>query len=37
MVTINGGYSFANIEDRDTKGTGWRINGHGQNWNQVLD
>ncbi len=27
MVTINGGYSFANIEDRDTKGTGWRING----------
>jgi hypothetical protein len=27
MVTISGGYSFANIEDSDTKGTGWRING----------
>jgi hypothetical protein len=26
-VTISGGYSFANIEDSDTKGTGWRING----------
>jgi hypothetical protein len=27
MVTISGGYSFANIEDTDAKGTGWRING----------
>ena len=27
MVTISGGYSFANIEDTDVKGTGWRING----------
>jgi hypothetical protein len=27
MVTISGGYSFANIEDSDNKGTGWRING----------
>jgi opacity protein-like surface antigen len=27
MVTISGGYSFANIEDADEKGTGWRING----------
>jgi hypothetical protein len=27
MLTISGGYSFANIEDSDTKGTGWRING----------
>ncbi len=27
MVTLSGGYSFANIEDTDTKGTGWRING----------
>ena len=27
MVTLSGGYSFANIEDSDTKGTGWRING----------
>jgi hypothetical protein len=27
MVTISGGYSFANIEDSDVKGTGWRING----------
>jgi hypothetical protein len=26
-VTVSGGYSFANIEDTDTKGTGWRING----------
>jgi hypothetical protein len=25
--TISGGYSFANIEDTDVKGTGWRING----------
>ena len=27
MVTISGGYSFANIEDTDVKGAGWRING----------
>jgi len=27
MVTVSGGYSFANIEDADEKGTGWRING----------
>lgn len=27
MVTISGGYAFANIEDSDDKGTGWRING----------
>jgi hypothetical protein len=27
MVTLGGGYSFANIEDSDVKGTGWRING----------
>lgn len=27
MVTLGGGYSFANIEDTDVKGTGWRING----------
>ncbi len=27
MVTLSGGYSFANIEDTDVKGTGWRING----------
>jgi hypothetical protein len=27
MVTLSGGYAFANIEDNDTKGTGWRING----------
>ena len=27
MLTISGGYSFANIEDTDTKATGWRING----------
>jgi hypothetical protein len=27
MFTISGGYSFANIEDSDNKGTGWRING----------
>jgi hypothetical protein len=26
-VTVSGGYSFANIEDSDIKGTGWRING----------
>ena len=27
MVTIGGGYSFANIEDTDIKATGFRING----------
>ena len=27
MLTLSGGYSFANIEDTDVKGTGWRING----------
>lgn len=27
MITISGGYSFANIEDTDNQGTGWRING----------
>lgn len=27
MVTLSGGYSFANIEDTDVKGTGFRING----------
>jgi hypothetical protein len=27
MVSLGGGYSFANIEDSDDKGTGWRING----------
>jgi hypothetical protein len=27
MITISGGYAFANIEDNDAKGTGWRING----------
>ena len=27
MITISGGYAFANIEDSDEKGTGWRING----------
>ncbi len=27
MVILSGGYSFANIEDTDVKGTGWRING----------
>jgi hypothetical protein len=27
MITISGGYSFANIEDTDVKGTGWRVNG----------
>ena len=27
MVTLSGGYSFANIEDTDVKGTGYRING----------
>jgi len=27
VVTISGGYSFANIEDNSDQGTGWRING----------
>jgi hypothetical protein len=27
IVTLSGGYSFANIEDTDAKGTGFRING----------
>lgn len=27
MATLSGGYSFANIEDTDVKGTGWRLNG----------
>jgi Outer membrane protein beta-barrel domain len=27
LVTISGGYSFANIEDAEDNGTGWRING----------
>jgi hypothetical protein len=27
MITLSGGYSFANIEDTDIKGTGYRING----------
>jgi hypothetical protein len=27
VITLGGGYSFATIEDSDTKGTGWRING----------
>jgi hypothetical protein len=27
MATLSAGYSFANIEDTDVKGTGWRING----------
>lgn len=27
MVTLGGGYSFANISDTDLKGTGFRING----------
>jgi len=27
MVTLSGGYAFANIQDTDTKATGWRING----------
>jgi len=27
MVSLSGGYSFANIEDTDVKGTGFRING----------
>jgi|WetSurSiteA1Bulk_404760.scaffolds.fasta_scaffold13897_2 hypothetical protein len=27
MVTLSGGYSFANIEKSDVRATGWRING----------
>jgi hypothetical protein len=27
MITINGGYVFANVEDFDNQATGWRING----------
>jgi hypothetical protein len=27
IVTLSGGYSFANIEDTEVKATGWRING----------
>jgi len=27
MVTISGGYAFANIADVDLNGTGWRVNG----------
>ena len=27
LVTVSGGYAFANIEDTDEKGTGYRING----------
>ena len=27
MITLSGGYSFAKIDEHDTKGTGWRING----------
>jgi len=27
IVTVSGGYSFANIEDTEVKATGWRING----------
>jgi hypothetical protein len=27
VVTVSGGYSFANIEDTDLKTSGWRING----------
>lgn len=27
IITLSGGYSFANIEDVDKKATGWRING----------
>jgi hypothetical protein len=38
MVTLSGGYAFANIEDTGTDATGWRINGSyefnplGGNW-----
>jgi opacity protein-like surface antigen len=27
MLTLSGGYTFANIEEADADGTGWRING----------
>jgi hypothetical protein len=27
VVTVSGGYSFANISDSENRGTGWRING----------
>lgn len=27
MLTVSGGYSFANVENTDVKPTGWRING----------
>jgi hypothetical protein len=27
IITLSGGYAFANIEDTDNKGTGYRING----------
>jgi len=27
IVTLSGGYASANIEDSESKGTGWRING----------
>lgn len=27
MITINGGYVFANVEDFNSQATGWRING----------
>lgn len=27
MVTISGGYAFANLEDLDESATGWRLNG----------
>ena len=27
MFTLSGGYSFSNLEAKDIKGTGWRING----------
>jgi hypothetical protein len=27
MISVSGGYSFANIENTDLKATGWRING----------
>jgi hypothetical protein len=27
MVTLSGGYAFANIDDADENATGWRING----------
>lgn len=26
MITLSGGYSFANVEDTEVKATGWRIN-----------